>query len=90
MDLRQQWDDMNVDRLLDMFVVSKMTGMEKPSPAEFVEFPLDNELQSGVAEPPQQLAEYLEELPAAAPTSTAGKVKEGRICFQLTRGMLIF
>lgn len=78
MDLRQQWDDMSVDRLLDMFVVSKMTGMEKPLPAEFVEFPLDNEPQSGAQES-QQLADYLEEIPVA-PTSTAGKVKEGRIC----------
>jgi len=80
-DLRQQWDDMSVDRLLDMFVVSKMTGMEKPLMAEFVEFQLENEprAESGTQEP-QQLADYLEEWPVA-PTSTAGKVREGRIDF---------
>ena len=72
---------MSVDRLLDMFVVSKMTGMEKPLMAEFVEFQLENEprAESGTQEP-QQLADYLEEWPVA-PTSTAGKVREGRIDF---------
>ncbi|XP_032794254.2 LOW QUALITY PROTEIN: F-BAR domain only protein 2 [Daphnia magna] len=73
-DLRQQWDDLSVDRLMDMFVVSKMTGMEKPLPVEFEEFPLDNDQQLG-ANTSNQLPDYLEEW--TAPTSTTGKVREG-------------
>ncbi|XP_057365532.1 F-BAR domain only protein 2-like isoform X2 [Daphnia carinata] len=72
-DLRQQWDDLSVDRLMDMFVVSKMTGMEKPLPVEFEEFPLDSDQQLG-ANTPNQLPDYLEEW--TAPTSTTGKVRE--------------
>lgn len=72
-DLRQQWDDLSVDRLMDMFVVSKMTGMEKPLPVEFEEFPLDNDQQLG-ANTSNQLPDYLEEW--TAPTSTTGKVRE--------------
>jgi hypothetical protein len=74
-DLRQQWDDLSVDRLMDMFVVSKMTGMEKPLPVEFEEFPLDSDQQLG-ANTSNQLPDYLEEW--TAPTSTTGKVREGR------------
>ncbi|XP_046463816.1 F-BAR domain only protein 2-like isoform X10 [Daphnia pulex] len=73
-DLRQQWDDLSVDRLMDMFVVSKMTGMEKPLPVEFEEFPLDSDQQLG-ANTSNQLPDYLEEW--TAPTSTTGKVREG-------------
>ncbi|XP_046655135.1 F-BAR domain only protein 2-like isoform X2 [Daphnia pulicaria] len=72
-DLRQQWDDLSVDRLMDMFVVSKMTGMEKPLPVEFEEFPLDSDQQLG-ANTSNQLPDYLEEW--TAPTSTTGKVRE--------------
>ena len=73
-DLRQQWDDMSVDRLLDMFVVSKMTGLEKPLSAEFEEFPLENESQQCSQ---QQIPDFLEEWPVP-PSSTTGKVREGR------------
>ena len=76
MDLRQQWDDLSVDRLLDMFVVSKMTGLEKPVPVEFEEFPLENDQQLG-SNASNQLPDYLEEW-TAPPTSTTGKVREGK------------
>lgn len=75
-DLRQQWDDLSVDRLLDMFVVSKMTGMEKPISVEFEEYPLENDSQQG-PNTSNQLPDYLEEW-SAPPTSTSGKVREGK------------
>lgn len=55
--------------------MSKMTGMEKPLPVEFEEFPLDSDQQLG-ANTSNQLPDYLEEW--TAPTSTTGKVREGR------------
>ena len=82
MDLRQQWDDLSVDRLLDMFVVSKMTGLEKPVPVEFEEFPLDNDQQLGSIAS-NQLPDYLEEW-SAPNTSTSGKVREGRTTVPIT------
>lgn len=59
-----------------MFVVSKMTGLEKPVPVEFEEFPLENEHQQGL-NASNQLPDYLEEW-SAPPTSTTGKVREGK------------
>lgn len=59
-----------------MFVVSKMTGLEKPLVVEFEEYMLDNELTSSTSVP-QQLPDYLEEW-SSAPSTTAGKVREGR------------
>ncbi len=79
MDLRQQWDDLNIDRLLDMFVVSKMTGLEKPLAAEFEEFPLDGIDPSSSISQQQMMPDYLEEWSAASAQSSSGKVREGRI-----------
>ena len=94
-DLRLQWDELSVDRLMEMFVVSKMTGLEKPGPAEFDEFHLDSSYtdsnllgSGGVAgslaggqNSSQHLSEYLDESSQASQlSSTAGKVREGRTC----------
>lgn len=89
MDLRQQWDDLSVDRLLDMFVVSKMTGMEKPISVEFEEFPLESDSQLG-PNTSNQLPDYLEEW-SAPPTSTSGKVREGKnVQLVIPRCLLIY
>ena len=53
-----------------------MTGLEKPVPVEFEEFPLENDQQLG-SNASNQLPDYLEEW-TAPPTSTTGKVREGK------------
>lgn len=75
-DLRQQWEDLNVDRLLEMFVVSKMTGLEKPGAVEFEEFLLEGDTQVN-PQVPQQLPDYLQEAPVPV-VSAVGSVREGR------------
>ena len=66
-----------------MFVVSKMTGLEKPAAAEFEEFPLDGESTAGT-NVSQQLPDYLEDWstssapPSSTSNTTGGKVREGR------------
>ena len=60
-----------------MFVVSKMTGLEKPVVADFEEFPLENESQGGLSVS-QQFPDNLDEW-SAQPTSATGKVREGKI-----------
>ena len=64
-----------MERLLDMFVVSKMTGLEKPVPVEFEEFAVEGDPQLGL-NASSQLPDYLEEW--SVPQSTTGKVREGR------------
>ena len=59
-----------------MFVVSKMTGLEKPVVADFEEFPLEIESQGGLSVS-QQFPDNLEEW-SAQPTSATGKVREGK------------
>ena len=59
-----------------MFVVSKMTGLEKPTAVEFEEFPLDSDLHIG-PNASNQLPDYLEEW-SVPPSSTTGKVREGK------------
>lgn len=68
-----------------MFVVAKMTGLEKPVAAEFEEFPLDSDCTPG-ANVSQQVPDYLEEWSAVQSntSSAGGKVREGRTRLSLS------
>ena len=84
-DLRQQWDDLSIERLVEVFVVSKMTGLEKPVAVEFEEFQLETSenfptgQQSGLhLSQNLQPCGYLDEASIQSQSSSSGKVREGR------------